>query len=499
MGGVLLYNPRSCNVNPRIPNSIMAVAASIQGRYEFTFVDGNLDPDPEAVIVRHLASGKYAALGVTVMPGPQLRQAAPICRNVRNRFPHVKIVWGGYFPSNQPEAVLNSGYVDVIVNGMGDKCFPMLLDAFREGTTLQQIPNLIYLKDGHIFTTSKDAIYEPDTLPSFPYAALDKVYPLHRYLPRTWLGQKTISYHSSFGCPFTCSFCAVVPIYEARWKGVSAARIYQDVMHIRNTWGGDAIEFHDNNFFVSEKRTIAFSKLIAPEKMNWWGEGRIDTLHKYRDESLAEMRASGCRMIFFGAETGNDDMLRQMDKGGTQTGDQIRAFVQRIRNFDIVPELSFVLGFPGKDEQTVWRQIEEDIRFIREIKCINPQAEIIIYVYSPVPVEGSALFEQVKAAGFQFPKTLEDWVSPAWANFDLRKNPLTPWLTPAMVDRIRNFEVVLNGQFPSLSDTRLRGWKRNLVTAVSHWRYATQTYGSPYEIKALHKLFRYRQPEIQGF
>ncbi|MCK7529489.1 MAG: hypothetical protein MZV64_74015 [Ignavibacteriales bacterium] len=33
------------------------------------------------------------------------------------------------------------------------------------------------------------------------------------------------------------------------------------------------------------------------------------------DESLALMREAGCRMIFFGAETGNDAILKQMDKG----------------------------------------------------------------------------------------------------------------------------------------------------------------------------------------
>ena len=46
---------------------------------------------------------------------------------------------------------------------------------------------------------------------------------MDKYLGKTYLGQKTLAYHSSIGCPFTCSFCAVVPTYEARWKAKSAA------------------------------------------------------------------------------------------------------------------------------------------------------------------------------------------------------------------------------------------------------------------------------------
>ena len=145
-------------------------------------------------------------------------------------------------------------------------------------------------------------------------------------MKKTFLGKKTAAYHSSFGCPFTCSFCAVVPIYNARWKGKSAANIYQDVKYLIDHHGADAIEFHDNNFFVSEKRTVEFAALVKNEKIRWWGEGRIDTIDRYKDESLEKMREAGCRMIFFGAETSDDEMLKKMDKGGTQTAEQILSF-----------------------------------------------------------------------------------------------------------------------------------------------------------------------------
>jgi anaerobic magnesium-protoporphyrin IX monomethyl ester cyclase len=291
----------------------------------------------------------------------------------------------------------------------------------------------------------------------------------------------------------------VVPIYNARWRGKSARLIYNDIKHLKEKYGGNAIEFHDNNFFVSEKRTVEFAHLIKPEKMVWWGEGRIDTIDKYSDESLALMRESGCKMIFFGAETGNDEILKKMDKGGTQTAAEIRSFAARIGKFDIIPEYSFVLGTPADTPEQAMKQINQDIAFIKEIKAINPKTEIIIYVYSPVPTEGSDMYNKVLANGFQFPQKLEDWISPQWENFDLRKNPLTPWLSPEMINKIRDFETVLNGYYPTLSDIRLSQMKRKILRNIASLRYKTGLYYKPYELKALHILWKYRQPEIEGF
>lgn len=499
MNHVLLFNPRSAPSKPRIPNSILQVASSIDGKFEYTFVDGNLEVDPWIKIEAYLKTGKFKYFGSTVMPGPQLQQAIPYSRQIRNLYPEIKIIWGGYFPSNQPQSVLDSGCVDVIINGPGDKAFPQLLEAFEENKPFDLIHNLIFKAAGKLIKTAKDELYDQDQLPDLPYLKLNEFYSLDKYLGKTYLGTKTIAYHSSFGCPFTCSFCAVVPIYNARWRGKSAASMYKDIMYLKNTFGGNAIEFHDNNFFVSEKRTVEFAKLIKNENMVWWGEARIDTMDKYKDESLALIREAGCKMIFFGAETGNDEVLKKMDKGGTQTGEQIQRFAERLKKFDIIPEYSFVLGMPGATEELVNRQIDEDIAFIKKVKDTNPATEIIIYLYSPVPTEGSEVYQQVLDSGFRFPQQLEDWISPEWESFDLRKNPLTPWLKPYMIDKIKNFETVLNGYYPTVSDIRMSPLKRQLISLYSSLRYKTGWYAYPYEIKVLQKLWKYRQPEIAGF
>ena len=477
----------------------MNIAASIDGIYDWVIVDGNREENPYEKIYSYLKTGDFKYIGFTVMPGPQTKQAIPFSKRLKTDFPNTVMIWGGYFPTNYYKVVLDSGYVDFVINGPGDHAFPQLINALEKNEPLSTIKNLIYKTEQVIVKNRKEDLIDQDDLAALPYDKLHTFYSIDKYLGQTYLGKKTLAYHSSIGCPFTCSFCAVVPTYEARWKAKSAEHVYSDIKYIKDKWGADAIEFHDNNFFVSEKRSVAFAELILPEKMSWWGMARIDTMDKFKDESLSLIRKAGCKIIFFGAESGSDKVLSQLDKGGTQTGEQILRFAERLKKFDIIPEYSFVLGTPAATKEEVMAQIDFDISFIKKVKAVNPATEIVLYTYSPVPAEGTELFKEVVASGFHYPETLEEWIDPQWEKFDLRKNPLTPWLTPEMIIKIRNFETVLNGYYPTVSDIRLNNLKRNFIKLVASVRYKMNFYRFPYEIKLMHRMWKYRQPEIQGF
>jgi len=157
------------------------------------------------------------------------------------------------------------------------------------------------------------------------------------------------------------------------------------------------------------------------------------------------------------------------------------------------------VGTPAATEDEVNRQIDFDIQFIREIKEINPKTEIIIYVYSPVPTEGSPMSDEVVQSGFHFPQTLDEWTTPQWESFDLHRNPLTPWLKPYMINKIKNFETVLNGYYPTVTDTKLTPLRIKTLKLLSIVRYKRNWTKFPYEIKIMQRLFKYRQPELEGF
>jgi radical SAM superfamily enzyme YgiQ (UPF0313 family) len=497
---VLLFNPRAGTYAKNIPNSLLALAAVIEGVMDYVIVDGNLERDPTSKILDYLLSNEFMCFGCTVMPGPQLRQALTVTRAVRKHFPDIVIVWGGYFPSNHHRACFYGNDIDFIINGPGEFAFRDLLKCLTEGKDFSGISNLIYQRDGQIVKNPKGPIPDPDLLPAFPYERLHKFYDFTCYLTPSLLGRRTASYHSSYGCPFTCSFCAVVPIYKATWKAKSPHRIYQDIKFLCDRFGADAVQFHDNNFFVSERRAVEFANLVRTENLHWWGEARVDTMDKYSDDSLTHIFESGCKMIFFGAESGTDAILQFLNKGGTQNRKQLLSFARRMKRIGIVPEYSFVLGTPGQDEKTIWKQIKSDVEFIKDVKTINPSAEIVIYIYSPVPAEDSALLEEARRFGFRFPQSLDEWLEPRWENFDLRKNPLTPWLTAEMIAYIRDFETVLNGYYPTASDIKLTPFERKTIRTLSSWRYHHSFYRYPVEIKILQKFWlKYRQPEIEGF
>ncbi|HLA59409.1 MAG TPA: hypothetical protein VK622_11630, partial [Puia sp.] len=63
MTGILLFNPRSANAKYRVPNSILNIAASVEGKYPWVIVDGNREIDPLARIMQWLETGNYKYVG----------------------------------------------------------------------------------------------------------------------------------------------------------------------------------------------------------------------------------------------------------------------------------------------------------------------------------------------------------------------------------------------------------------------------------------------------
>lgn len=494
---IILLNPQSAYFSFRVPNTILTLGAFLEDKYEYELVDENINRNIDSTLEKLIKEKNVKYLGITVMPALQLQRAVAISKRIKSLFPHIKILWGGYFPSLHPNTVLRSDYVDYVFRGHSEFS---LVDFFEhmEGKEnakpINDIPGLSYKSNSEIVHNKKSEIINTDLIPRLPYNKL----PLEKYLRigKTYLGERTMGYHSSVGCPFLCGFCAVAGVYKGRWIGRNAELVSDDLAFLKREYNIGAVEFHDNNFFVSEKRVYEIAKRIKDLNIGWWGEARPDTVMKFSDETWAMMRDSGCRMIFFGAESSSEEILKLMDKGGTQTPETVLELAEKAKRYNIVPEFSFVLGSPTDN---VDRNIENDLKYIRKVKQINPKSEIIIYTYSPVNFEDSEMSLAAKMKGFDYPKTLEEWVSPHWQNFDLRKNPLTPWLKPKHFKKIRNFEKTLNAFYPTVSDLKIKGWKRGLLKVMGGWRYLTSIYTAPYEIMLSLKLMRYRQPEVEGF
>jgi radical SAM superfamily enzyme YgiQ (UPF0313 family) len=490
---VVLYNPQNADrPKPVLPMSLLALGAVLEDVAEWTLVDGNLERDPLAAVDRAVRDTQADVLAVTVMPGPQLKRAIPHCRELKGRFPRLQVVWGGYFPTQHWDVALRADYVDWVVRGHGELVFAEFLRRWASGEDPTDLAGLAHTQSagGEPVSNPMAPIPHPDRLPDFPYHRFD----LLPYVRQTALGRRTLSHHSSYGCPFFCNFCAVVNMVNGGWRAQSAervaaiARLYVDQARI------DALEFMDNNFFVHQARTREFAERIQDYGLHWWGEGRIDTLLKYDESTWQLMADAGLQMIFMGAESGSDETLRRMSKGGKMSTEKTLEMAEVSRRFGIVPEFSFVLGNPPDPEADVAGTID----FIKKVKRINPRSEIIMYMYTPVPLAGE-LYEQAKGQGFAFPTTLEGWCDPAWEEFSQRRSTTMPWIKDRLRRRVRNFERVLNAYYPTSTNPNLRGLKTFVLRAVSGPRWVTGRYEYPLELRALHRVFAYQRPETTGF
>lgn len=133
---------------------------------------------------------------------------------------------------------------------------------------------------------------------------------------------------------------------NGRWLAQSGEHTAHVVRSLVKAWRLDAVEFYDNNFFVHEARSADFAERIKDLGIAWWGESRIDTLLKYPDRTRSLLRASGLKMVFMGAESGSDDTLRRMNKGGAASTEKTLAIAAKMAQYGIIPEFSIVLGNP---------------------------------------------------------------------------------------------------------------------------------------------------------
>jgi radical SAM superfamily enzyme YgiQ (UPF0313 family) len=365
---LILYNPPSnAQRKPNLPMSLLALGAVLEGKYDYIIVDGNLERDPLTTIDRAIRETGANVLGVTVMPGPQLSDAIPLCRQLKRMHPNLIIVWGGYFPTQHYDVVLQAPYVDYVVRGHGEYVFKALMDALRQGDDLSKLPGVAYKGRGDVLTqryadaklfrvptsprlavsNAMAPIPHPAHLPAFPYHRV----PIERYVKRCFLGTRTLSHHSSYGCPFFCNFCAVVNMVNGGWLAQSAKRTADTVQYLHDHWRIDALEFYDNNFFVNEERTVEVAERIRHLGVAWWGEARIDTLLKYKSESWRKMSEAGLKMVFMGAESGSDETLKRMNKGGTASANKTLEIARLMKSYGIIPEFSFILGNPPDPEE----------------------------------------------------------------------------------------------------------------------------------------------------
>ena len=491
---LLLINPQiTSRRHARFPLSILSLAAALGPRYRATLIDGNLDPNAVRSACAAVEDEAFAAVGVTVMGGPQVATAIEVSRAVRRVRPEVPIVWGGYFPTLYPDVALNSDYVDFVIRGQGEDTFSELLKALaaRDDAALGAIAGLSWRRGAAVVNNPRRALNPAHVAPAVRY---DLLADPRAYLARTFLGARTAGHQAALGCRFRCTFCGVAAAFNGATLLPPAERLDRDLKILKHEIGADSIQFFDHNFFDRDADTVPLLEVLARHELPWWCYARSDALLALKPESWRLVRKSRLRMAYIGAETPNDRLLKSIRKG-TRAEQTLQA-AELCRRNGVIPELSFMVAPPEDPEG----ETERTFDFIREVKRVNPDAEIIVYVHTPLPPSvvpnadrlGLPPLLDVKGEPIEFPKTPEEWTEPRWVDYACHAD--APWITDRLRQRIRDFVTVLRCRFPTVQDARTPGWGKATLSTLARWRYSLGRYDRPWELAASQRLLRLLDP-----
>ena len=252
-------SPRTLLVNPtitsrssaRFPLSLLHLAASLDRNGHSQIVDGNVDRDLVGATLAAIEGDRFDAVGISVMGGPQIAPSIEVSRVIRERYPQLPIIWGGYFPTLYTETALSAPYVDYAIRGQAEESLPELVAALaRPGEpAVANIGSLSWIRDGAIVHNPDRRFSLADSGIVLPY---DKLGDPRRYLARTFLGERTAAHQAAIGCRFRCTFCGVNAMFGGTTALPTAKRLERDLSYLKYELGADSIQFFDHNFFDRE-------------------------------------------------------------------------------------------------------------------------------------------------------------------------------------------------------------------------------------------------------
>lgn len=496
---VLLVNPRiTSRPRARFPLSLLTVAAALERHgHEAEIVDGNMERDACAGVLRRLRAERFDAVGVSVMGGPQVETALRLSDALRAGVPGLPIVWGGYFPSLYPDAALTASPADYLVRDQGEHALAELLAALPapDEATLAGIAGLSWRRAGVPVHNAPRRVIQSIHDGLLPY---EKLGDPREYLVKTFMGARTAVHQAALGCRFRCTFCGVAAMFRGATLLPAATRLERELRHLRDDFGADSLQFFDHNFFDREEDMVPLLEVLARLELPWWCYARADALVNLSAASWALVRRSRLKMAYIGAETPNDKLLRSIRKG--TRSDQTLEVAELCRRNGVIPELSFMVAPPEDPEG----ETERTFDFIRQVKRVNPEAEIIVYVYTPLPVSSVPDAQRLRLTPLTdtrgeavvFPRSVREWTEKRWVDYSCHAD--APWIDDRLRRRIRDFVTVLRCRFPTVQDTGAPRWAKGALSGLARWRYSLQRYDRPWELRASQKMIRLLDPRVSS-
>lgn len=431
---VLLLNPAprsgmQAHRRVELPLSVLCPATPlVHEGHDVTIVDQFADPGWEAKFRRALAE-RPVCLGVTCMTGPQILHALAACAIAKEMQPDLPIAWGGIHASLLPEQTLRNPLIDVVVVGEGEASFRELVHALDEGRPLDGVPGVHFKRDGRTYGTPPGPFVDLDREPPLAYGLLD----MDRYR-RCLFGVDHISFNSSRGCTFRCSFCWDPVMHKRTWRAMQPETVLDQLRRIIRDHGIRGFLFTDDHFFIDMKRARAILELIVRADLDVTISKlqiRADTICRMDTEFLRLLVRAGVKRLTVGVESGSQRVLDLIKKDVTV--EEVIEANHKLAPYPIVPVYLFMMGMPTESPE----EFRASIRLAERLVGENPKAVKTFNIYTPYP--GTELYGTALAHGLKEPDHLE-----GWARFNFRNIPEeSAWIPPATKRLIENLDLPL--------------------------------------------------------
>lgn len=247
---------------------------------------------------------------------------------------------------------LENGF-DVVVRSEGEATAQELLEWRKaDGSIggLQKIDGIAYRDaDGRVIVNNLRPFISD--LDSIPFPRRDS----HIYNPyiEAWKarhGYVSIHLFAARGCPYDCAFC-YRPVFGRNYRRRSPQNIVTEIEMCMRDFGATHFRFVDDTFIVYRPWVRELSALIRERSL----PVSFDVLARTNlidDQTAADLANMPVRRIYFGMESGSDDVLERMSKRAT-VADTLRA-AEVVRRYGMEFLSWIMLGYPGEEKRDIY-------------------------------------------------------------------------------------------------------------------------------------------------
>lgn len=252
----------------------------------------------------------------------------------------IKVLFGGPIFLNKKyiEKVLNSGIVDIVIQGEGESSISRLVNSLERKSDLLQ-HGVAFKNNGSIMTAEPAPPVNLDLLPFLDFSDM----PLTDYDDC-----RHISLMASRGCIRKCHFCSDSPCWPD-YRSMSGERIFQEIaFHKNNHKDVGHVRFLDLEFNGNMKSLIKFCDLMKVRPLDVYWSANMVIRPEMTGQVIKKMASSGCEHIIFGIESGSEQLLKRMNKYyRMKDADRI---IKQMHKSGICVTANFMFGFPGETE-----------------------------------------------------------------------------------------------------------------------------------------------------